>query len=243
MIMSLITDEQNLFKGRLVMGLDTGKDLRYVVGNAQGIVGYGQLKDYSPDPELGITLEQSVEYFLKKFPELVLIIDQGGDIIGSRKLRAKYPGRVFLCHYSVDRKTMQLIRWGGKDEDGNVVVDRNRMLQLVIDEIKEKRWKLYNGSYDDYHDYWLHWSHIYRTVEEDEKGMRKYVWKRSDRDDWVHATVYWRVGLSKFLENGFVAGNDQEIRDNSYFVSPDDHVEFNPLDFFTSDKEDDWRHT
>ncbi len=232
-VMGAWTPERNLDDGRIVVGVDTGKDLRYVVGNRAGLMEYGQKKSYEPDVELGIELKDSLEYYLKKFPNSVMVIDQGGDIIGPRKLRAKYPGRVFLCHYAKDRKTMQLIRWGEKDESGNVIVDRNRMIQLTVDELKERRWRLYNGDRQDWYDYWLHWSHIYRTVEEDSLGRKVWEWHRSDRDDWVHATVYWRIGLGRFGGKGAIQMPSEAPPANSYMVNPDHTVSFNPDDMFS----------
>ena len=253
MIKGAWTSAQNLFKGRLVVGVDTGLNLRYVVGNKQGLVGYGEMKDYMPDENNKLVLNETIEYFLKKFPSSIMVIDQGGDIIGPRKLREKYPGRVFLCHYRRDRKTMQLIQWGEKDESGNVTVDRNRMIQLVIDEITGRSFSLFGGeTVEAWHSYWLHWSHIYRIVEEDastQMPIRK--WMRSDRDDWVHATVYWRVGISRFADSGGITGVDEKPEANSYMVNVDQSVDFNPHEMFgkqtdepwwaEDDFEDDWR--
>ena len=231
-ILGAWTATKNLYKSRLVVGVDTGKDLRYVVGNRQGLVGYGQMKDYMPDAANGLRLEETLEYYLSKFPDSVMIIDQGGDIIGPRKLRDEYPGRVFLCHYARDRKTMQLIRWGEKDESGNVTADRNRTMQLVIDEVKERRWRLYNATVDQWRDYWLHWSHIYRVWEEDQLGVPRYTWLRDGRDDWVHATIYWRIGIDRFGQSGAIAGVSAEPEPNSYMVNADQTADFDPDKLF-----------
>lgn len=244
-ILGRVTNETNLYKGRMVIGVDTGVKLRYVYGNRQGLLGFGECNDYTPDEVNKLPLDQTLEYFLKKFDNSIMVIDQGGDIIGSRKLRAKYPGRVFLCHYARDRKTMQLMRWGEGDEHGNVNVDRNRMIQLVIDEFREKRLKLYRGTEEQWYDYWLHWSHIYRTVEEDTLGVKQYVWHRSDRDDWVHATVYWRVGVDRFGGTGFISAPEPEVERKSYLVNPDQTVNFNPDEMFKfadqEEDDDEWR--
>lgn len=256
-ITNLLTTEKNLYNSRLVIGVDTGVALRYVVGNKQGLVGYGQMKDYEPykkensdDPREEVVLEESLEYWLKKFENSIMIIDQGGDIVGARKLRKKYPGRVFLCHYAKDRKTMQLIRWGEKDESGNVLVDRNRMMQLVIDEAIRKSFAIY-GTGADWHDYWLHWSHIYRVWQEDSLGKPQYTWLRDGRDDWVHATIYWRVGVDRFGNSGAIIGARDEPEPNSYMVNADQTVSFDPEQFFKTtgaiytDEDDgrDWRDT
>jgi len=244
-VLGNVTDETNLYKGRMVIGVDTGVKLRYVYGNKQGLLGYGECDDYTPDEVNKLELNQTLEYFLKRFDNSIMVIDQGGDIIGSRKLRQKYPGRVFLCHYAKDRKTMQLIRWGEGEESGNVNVDRNRTIQLVIDELREKRIKLYRGTEEQWYDYWLHWSHIYRTVEENTLGVKEFVWHRSDRDDWCHATVYWRVGIDRFGGTGSIITNDIRPEANSYIIKPDNTVDFNPDDMFKVQQEtidnEEWR--
>lgn len=244
-ILGQVTTDKNQYAGRMVVGVDTGVKLRYVYGNRQGLLGFGECDDYTPDEVNNLPLDKTLEYFLKTFPNCIMVIDQGGDIIGSRKLRAKYPGRVFLCHYARDRKTMQLMRWGQGDESGNVNVDRNRMIQLVIDEFREKRLKLYRGTEESWYDYWLHWSHIYRTVEEDTLGVKQYVWHRSDRDDWVHATVYWRVGIDRFGGTGIVINPTPDPEPTSYLVNPDQTVNFNPDEMFKfadrDEDDDEWR--
>ncbi len=239
MIKGAWTPEKNLYQGRLVIGVDTGVKLRYVVGNLQGLVNYGEMTDYMPDAVNKLALNQTLEYFLVKFPNSIMVIDQGGDIIGSRKLREKYPGRVYLCHYARDRKTMQLIRWGEKEESGNVLADRNRMIQLLVDEWRDKRLKIYNGqTAEDWHDYWLHWSHIYRVKEEDSIGVPRYIWMRADRDDWVHATVYYRIGVSRFGGQGSIVGADTTPEPNSYEMNPDQSVTFDPDVMFGKQKSD-----
>lgn len=239
LVMGAITKERNTYNDRLVMGVDTGKALHYVVGNRAGLVAYGIMKSYSPDERLGIRLEDSLEYYLQKFPDLVMVIDQGGDIIGSRQLRAKYPGRVFLCHYAADRKTYQLLRWGEGDESGNVIADRNRMIQLVIDELRERRFRLYNGTEAEWNDYWTHWSHIYRTKEENELGVEEYKWQRSDRDDFVHATVYWRIGITKFGQRGSIILPTPDITGpRGYILNANTTVSFNPDQMFGVDPYD-----
>jgi len=248
-IKDLVTDEKNLYKSRLVVGVDPGRKIRYVAGNSQGLVGYGEMKDYMPDENNKLALHETLEYFLVKFPTSIMVIDAGGDL-GQRKLRAKYPGRVFLCHYQRDKKSMQLVQWGEKEEAGNVHIDRNRAIQWVIEEARDKRFKLYNGTKEDWHNYWLHWSHIYRKVEEDPKlGTPVYTWLRSDRDDFVHCTVYWRIGIDRFGGSGAVSIPQSDIEPNSYIVRPNQTVEFSPEEMFKrsvqqmvdNEDDDEWR--
>lgn len=249
-ILGLVTDQPNPYDSRLIIGVDPGALIRYVVGNKHGLLGYGVMKGYAPNDVNNLSLNETLEYFLKKFPNSVMIIDQGGDITPQRELRAKYPGRVFLCHYVRDRKTMQLIRWGEKDEAGNVLVDRNRMIQMVADEAKAKLFRIYNGTRADWHDYYLHWGNIYRVWEQDQLGVPHYTWLRDGRDDFVHCTVYWRVGVSRFGKSGGIVGGGIRPTPNSYVINADQTVTYDPsellrgmqgVDYAQEDDDGEWR--
>lgn len=183
-----LTKKVNRQESRIVIGCDTGLDLHYVVGNKEGLFYNGKAKDYD-----------DLEALLKRWPTSIIVFDAQGDLIAPRKLAEKYQGRIFLCFYGVDRKSQELVRWGKKVDRTTVVADRNRMIQMVVDEFNDGRIPL-QGVIDDWYDYYLHWSHIYRVSEEDSLGVVRTKWERSDADHWVHATVYWRVGMDKFGE-------------------------------------------
>lgn len=185
--------------GRVIIGVDPGIDIRFVVGDKGGLIEYGEVKSWT-----------DFERVIKRYPDCIVISDQGGDIIGPRELQEKYAGRFFLCYFQQDRKTMQLIKWGEHEESGKVMADRNRLIQLVVDEFNDNRIPLKAGK--DWHPYYLHWSHIYRLMEEDKITKQpKYVWHRNDRDDWCLATCYWRVGMDRFAEQSseFIGDEDK----------------------------------
>ena len=188
MFVQNLTNRVNPQDTRPIIGVDTGIGINYVVGNKSGLFFYDKCDDYMP-----------IENLLRRWPKAIAIIDQGGDIIGPRKLREKYPGRVFLCFFSSDRKNDQLIRWN--DEDGTVVADRNKCIQLVVDEFSEKRIPVC-GSETDWYDYMLEWFGMYRTVEENALGVPIHRWNKpaSGRCDYPFSTVYWRIGIDRFLE-------------------------------------------
>lgn len=173
---------------RPIIGVDTGVDIRYVIGNKYGIFFFGECKDYS-----------ELEKLLQRWPDAIMVIDQGGDIIGPRKLRERYKNRVYLCFFRQDRKDDTVISWN--DDDNTVTADRNKIIQLTVDEFTDKRIPIY-GTEAEWWDYWLHWSHMYREEDfNEETGETKRVWKRSDRDDFALATVYWRIGMDRFLDS------------------------------------------
>jgi hypothetical protein len=66
----------------------------------------------------------------------------------------------------------------------------------------------------------------------DAQEKPQYVWHRSDRDDWVHATVYFRIGLDRFGDGGSIVTGESESKPNSYFINPDNTASFNPQELF-----------
>lgn len=188
-IISNLTDEINPQDGRIIIGVDTGIPIHYVIGNKDGLFYYGKCDDYDV-----------LEGYLKRWKNSVIVSDQGGDLIGIRQLQQRYPGRVFLCYYRQDRKTQRLIEWGKDNEYGKVVADRNRVIQLLIDELMDRRVPI-NGSESDWHEYITHWLNIYRTKEENALGVLEYKWERTGPDHFVHAHVYQRIGMDKFADD------------------------------------------
>lgn len=199
-----LTNTLNTQKDRVIIGVDTGLPIHYVLANQAGFFHYGRCVD----PGTGLDPYMELEALLKRYPGSILVSDQGGDLIGIRKLQAKYPGRVFLVWYRADRKTQTLIKWGEGKEFGTVVADRNRLIQLFIDEMTDRR-VTFNGTGAEWHDYVVHWLNIYRTWEENTLGVREFKWERQGPDHWVHASVYARIGLDRFAKQQatIVGGN------------------------------------
>lgn len=196
-IIKCISDKVNDQTDRVIIGVDTGLPIHYTLCNKQGFFFYGKCSD----PLTGKDPYLELEALLKRFPNSILVSDQGGDLIGIRNLVAKYPGRVFLAWYRSDQKSMDIAKWGTGGEYGKVVIDRNRAIQWFIDEMTDKR-VVYNGSESDWQEYISHWLNIYRTWEKDESGqidkIKGFKWDRNGPDHFVHAALYARVGLDKY---------------------------------------------
>jgi hypothetical protein len=228
---------------RVVIGCDSGLIKHYVLGNSEGLFYYGKTDTW-----------ETIEGFLKRFEKSIAVIDALPDLTEPRKLREKYPGRVFLCHYAPDRKAEQFVRYGKGDEYGNVTVDRNRTIQLVIDQFADKRIPL-QGTRDDWQDYYKHWDDIYRVnvaEEAKQKGNKNYVYlmpfrwdTKTGNDHWVHATVYWLAGMTRFAgQGGIITSSDQFNFPVAPEVAPDDTIPAtNPkkIFIFNDPHENDWR--
>ena len=196
-------DVVNEQEGRTIIGADTGHGIHYVLMNKQGVFYYDHASTItaSKDPY------DDIKAHLKRFSKSVAVFDQGGDLIGVRKLQAEFPGRVFLCFYRKDRKTTDLIQWGDGEKYGEVQVDRNRMITLIVEQIRDTGRIRLNGTKDEWAEFASHFNNIYRekitsknTPEKDSRDLygQEYVWKRNGPDHYVHALLYAMVGLQKY---------------------------------------------
>lgn len=196
-------DQVNEQEGINIIGADTGHGIHYVILNKQGVFYY--------DNETTITASKDpydvIRDYLIKWPRSRAVFDQGGDLIGVRKLQAEFPGRVFLCFYRKDRKTVDLVQWGVDDEFGKVQVDRNRMMTLVVEQLRDIGRVRLNGTKDEWADFASHFGNMYReritsksSPEKDNRELYgvEYVWKRNGPDHYCHALLYAIVGLQKY---------------------------------------------
>jgi len=196
-------DKVNEQQGRIIIGADTGHGIHYVVGNKDGLFFYDHATDItaSKDPY------DVIRGLLRRWPRSVAMFDQGGDLIGVRKLQQEYPGRVFLVFYRKDRKTKELVDWGEGEEYGQVRVDRNREMTLLTEQLRDTGRLLLNGTKEEWGEYASHYGNMYREkIQVDAKPGKDdgtlysndYVWKRNGPDHYCHATLYWWVGMQRF---------------------------------------------
>lgn len=207
------TDLVNEQSDTIIIGVDTGLTNYVVLSNKQGIFHY-ETANYA-----------RIEELLIRWPSAKIVADQGGDLTPIRLLQQKYPGRVFLCYYNQDKKSKDVIRWGENDEFGIVHVDRNRMISLIVEQMRDiGRFRL-NGSHEEWKEFADHFGNIYRelvvakeTIGKDSATLygNRYVWKRNGDDHYVHALLYSLVGLDKYSqEQGMVVSpglvDDMEV--------------------------------
>jgi hypothetical protein len=193
-ISKCLSPKVNSQSSRVIIGVDTGLPIHIVCANKEGYFYYDTLSM----PDKGNPYKE-LESLMLRWPKSIVIADQGGDLIGIRELQAKYPGRVFLVWYRRDKKGTEMIEWGKDNEYGKVTADRNRLIQLFIDEMMDKR-VVFNGTESEWQEYISHWLNIYRVWEENALGMKEFKWERSGPDHYVHCSIYARIGLDKFAE-------------------------------------------
>ena len=192
----------NLQEGRVIIGVDTGHDIYYTLINKQGVFYYGYCKSPQEVNDPNYDPYDEIDKLLKNNKTWILVADQGGDLIGIRKLQSKYPGRVFLVWFVKETKDKKLIRWGDDEELGKVLVDRNRTIQLTVDQINEQR-ITFNGTKEDWQPFFEHCLNIYRIKEitgeeNDPQYGWRWVWKRKGPDHWFMSMIYALVGLDRY---------------------------------------------
>ena len=221
-------------KERIVIGIDTGLKLDYVVGDRTGLFYQGDCEDYG-----------ELDALMKRWPRAVAVIDAGGDLIGSRAFAERWPGRVFLCYFAGDKKKNEIFDWGKGDEQGSVRVDRNRGIQVVVDEFRHKRIPVH-GDETDWYEYWLDWNNLakIKILDPVTNEVKGYKWVRSGRDHLALSTVCWRAGMSRFAGVGKVLNTETTPKANSYMMNPDQTADFDPeklFDLMEDSQEKDWR--
>ena len=196
-------DEVNDQEDRVIIGADTGHGIHYVLMNKQGVFFY----DYANEITDKTNPYDVIKGHLKRYPRSVAVFDQGGDLIGVRQLQQEYPGRVFLCFYNKDKKSVGLVDWGKDEEYWKVRVDRNRMMTLIVEQLRDTGRIPLNGSKEEWKEFASMFGNLYRekVVTKESKGKddrslygNEYVWKRKGPDHYAHALLYATVGFQRF---------------------------------------------
>ncbi|TSA58175.1 hypothetical protein D4R42_00240, partial [bacterium] len=157
---------------RVIIGVDPGKNIDYVIGNQYGLFFHGDAQDFG-----------ELDMLMKRWPRAIAVCDGGGELLKTRAFQERWKGRVFLCYLTGDRKKNEIVSWGRKDEHGSCIADRNRMIQLVVDEFRNKRIPVH-GTEDDWFSYWTDWNHLskIKILDPDTNVLKCCKWVRSGRD-------------------------------------------------------------
>jgi hypothetical protein len=196
-------DSTNPQEGRVVIGVDTGLGLHMTLMNRDGVFYYEHANELTASKNPYARLEE----LMNRFPRSIVVLDQGGELMLTRQLQQKYPGRVFLCYYNKDRKTVDLVDWGENDEYWKVRVDRNRMMTLCVEELRDVGRQRLNGTKEEWEEWASHFGYLYREriVVREQKGKddrtlygAEYVWKRNGPDHFAHSYLYGRIGMQRY---------------------------------------------
>lgn len=213
-VLANCVNETNSQEGDIIIGVDPGLPVYYVLMNREGVFYYGKCK---PPSEIDDGYED-IRKLMRMMPKARIVSDQGGDLNPMRKMQFDFPGRVFLATYRKPSKSSDFIEWGEGKKYGTVVIDRNRFIQSIIEHMKERGYIRLNGESKEWQEYADHFANMYRekVVVKEQKGKddrslygAEYVWKRRGPDHWAHATFYAIAGFMKYGQSlASVQGSD-----------------------------------
>ncbi len=174
------------FQEHNVLGVDQGLQKHWVLGNQQGIFAMGQTDDW-----------QNIEELIRVYDVETAVFDALPDLTEPRKLRDKYPGKIWLSYYKKEVRKADFIFWDYKTH--TVYSDRSKIIQQVIDEMVNKKIR-FQMKPDELGEYIRHWQTLFKTTEKDNLGIERDSWATQGEDHYVHATVYFRIALEKTTE-------------------------------------------
>lgn len=209
-VLKNVNKDVNTQTGRIIIGVDTGMPWYLTCMNNEGVFYHEKLKKVGEEgTDVTYDPKNRVRELLLRWPTSILIGDQGGELSPLRILQQEFPGRVFLCWYRKDRKTQETIKWGEGDEYGSVVVDRNRMFQVMVEQLRDLNRIRLNGTRED----WIEWAgsfdNVYREIKVAKNTPGKdvatnygveFVWKRNGPDHYCHTLLYALVGMDRFSQ-------------------------------------------
>lgn len=172
----------NLMRGNC-LGVDQGLKKHWVLGNKQGIFKHGVYDKW-----------EDIEKLIKVYDVETAVFDALPDLTEPRKLRDKYPGKIWLSYYKKEVKKADFISWDLNTR--TVYSDRSKIIEQVIDEMVNRKIEFQIPA-EELSTYIKHWESVYKVVETDNLGIERNVWETSGEDHFVHATILWRLAMEK----------------------------------------------
>jgi hypothetical protein len=180
------------FKENNVLGCDSGLKKHFVLGNKQGIFKVGVVDKW-----------EDIEDLIRLYDVKTAVLDALPDLTEPRKLRDKYPGKIWLCYYKKNIDKADFLRWDFKTH--TVYADRTKIIQKNIDDMVSHKIR-FQIAPAGLADFIAHWESLYKTVEIDQMGLEHDVWESGGDDHLVHGQLYWSMAM----EGG---GGEAEVMD------------------------------
>jgi len=204
LILKNLTQEKNNERNG-VMGVDVGgKDLHVIIGNEKGIFGITRIED-APGKNKWDRLAELIEVYEVRF----CVIDGEWNTNEAYDFAKRFPEKIYLCWYKEDPKRVAIIRFEdeGKftdrskdwEEEIKVLVDRTRIIDALLDDLRKGKIKLnFQAGDKRIEELTEHVQTMYARTVTDKLGMSKREWaSTTGKDHFLHALVYWKVAMDK----------------------------------------------
>lgn len=181
----------NSQQGNVIIGVSTKLPVSMVIGNKDGLFFNRTFTEAGIDPCV------EIQKYVNKFQSCYIVSDQVGNVMGLKALQAKNPGKVFVAYMSSDHTSQNIIKWGAKNDFGDVELAKDQLTQILLGELQDKRLVL-SGSEEDWNEYLQQFASLFRSWEDDTSGNKIATWSTSSPDGFVRATMFFRAGFTKF---------------------------------------------
>lgn len=204
---------KNIETGNYYLGVDVGTIKHYVLGSEKGILKIGTF-----------TAWHDLERILNEFKPIT-VMDAMPDNTMSHHFKDTFPN-FFICHFSRDKESNSIIRWGENDKQGIVFADRSRAIDRLVTELLEGKILFSLPSDKDFRLFLDHCGALRRVKEKNALGVERYVWDTLEgKDDhFLFALLYFYFALQSHASGaasviGGGAPRSSILRTKSGFVN------------------------
>lgn len=188
------------------MGVDVQlRELYVILGNEKGIFGITKIED-KPEKSKWQRLEELMEVYETRYA----VIDAGYSPNEVLAFARKHPYKVYMCHNKPDPKMAQIVRFMDEGKftdkpkdfeiDIKVLIDRNRVLDSLLQDLKEGKIKFNFMAHDPrIEELVKHCQAEYSRTVTDRFGTERREWVASGKDDFLDALIYFKIALEKKL--------------------------------------------
>jgi len=165
-------------KNSTIMGVDQGDNLHITIADTKNIRKIIYL-------EMANNFER-VEQLIRLFNVGVAVIDALPNKHSARKVRDKFPGKVFLNYYNDSIKK----DWQQGNEVWEIVSNRTTMLDITAYEKMDGKCEIPKLNIPIVKEFVTQSCNMVREIVEDKHGIKKVVWNDVGADHWRHSDLY-----------------------------------------------------
>jgi DNA-directed RNA polymerase subunit RPC12/RpoP len=179
-------------QGGMCMGLDTGAEHNYFIGNDQGIVEAGKLVYDRTDDRKGFDL---ATLKMREYDVRSCVVDGLPFTDEAYAFAREFPHKVSLCFYK--ERPLDVEPYEFNPVTYQVIADRQRTLDALIHDLYESKFLITMRADDPtFKEVVAHWKAMFLKTESDKYGQERRVWAaQGGKDHYCHAMNYWRMAL------------------------------------------------
>jgi hypothetical protein len=176
---------EGLATGGRYLGIDTGKDMHWMLGDDEGAIDWGSTRDWD-EIERIIVSNQALTVF-----------DPNPNPRKPLELVKKYPHLVHLNYYVENSTTSEISLWAkDRGAKGNTInTDRTRAFDRHLYNLGNGNFKYKHTNQSKLDEVIEHWGNLNRIIEERVNGGKRAVWRRpmGKADHLAHANIYMEI--------------------------------------------------